>query len=299
MNVKNTRDRPYEIEAHVIASKIVSQTFIIKVVRPTFEVGYKSKRFPVLYVTDSDDYFAGLACFANVLQLLGETRPFILVGIGYGDSREARLLRWRDFVTHSIRVHYREMLEKLAASRLVDAPADLSKVTETTDAKDFLAFIREELMPFINKHYPVIPEDNSYSGYSAGGCFGLYTLLTQPDTFKRYIIGSPSTSYGGHHFGIELADAFTRSRKAMSADVFLSVGELEEFERGFEQLDFVTGYCRLTKFLTASSISGLGLTARIFPGETHATAWTLSFNHGLRTLLPPIDSVPDWRETLK
>ena len=290
--------RPPEIQEHVIASRFVSQQFVIKVLRPIC-LTQKQSEYPVLYVTDSDDYFSGLACIANILQLFGDARPFILVGIGYGQVGEARLLRWRDFATHSIRLHYREMLEKLAGSELVDKAVTLERVTGTTDAADYLAFIRQELMPFIKAHYPALPDDNAYVGYSAGGCFGLYTLFTAPETFKRYIIGSPSTSHAGHHFGIELASAFKRSKKRANADVFLSVGELEEFERGFEDLDFVTGYYQLVKFMRACTVPGLGLTSRVFSGETHATTWMLSFSHGLRTLLPPLECSADWREALK
>ena len=59
-------------------------------------------------------------------------------------------------------------------------------------AANFLRFIREELQPFIDKEYPTIPSDRGYFGDSLGGLFGLYALFNEPETFNRYIIGSPS-----------------------------------------------------------------------------------------------------------
>jgi uncharacterized protein len=277
---------PHEVIQHHVQSEIVAQVFNIKVLLP-IGPAVAGSRFPVLYVTDSDDYFGGLATIANTLQLLAETRRFILVGIGYGNSGAARLLRWRDFKPRDVRAHYQSMLDKLSRSPLVAQGSDLSVVTQTTDARDFLRFIREELMPFIDSRYPTLSGDNSYSGYSAGGGFGLYTLFTEPETFRRYIIGSPGASYNGHHYGIDLVRRFIDSRSAMRAELFISVGELEEFERGMESLNLVTGYYSLVRFLRQADIPGLNLVSRVFPGETHATAWTLSFSHGLRSLMGP------------
>src|SRR6202043_2687869 len=160
-------------------------------------------------------------------------------------------------LTHSIRAHFRAEIEQMADSPFVAGVDDLKVITHTTDAREFLQCIREELMPFISAHYPALPDDNNYSGYSAGGTFGLYTLFTQPDTFRRYSLGSPATSYKGHHFGIDLVKAFNKSGKTMDAKVFVSVGELEEFKRGCGQFDLVSGYYLLAKLLKSSPIPGL------------------------------------------
>src|SRR5262245_1283189 len=69
-----------------LPSKFVAQKFAIKVLQP-FRRADGSERFPVLYVTDSDEYFGGLSSLAGSMQSLGETQRFILVGIGYGDVR--------------------------------------------------------------------------------------------------------------------------------------------------------------------------------------------------------------------
>ena len=273
----------FELREHSIRSKAVAEVFKVTVLKPISDGG---KRFPVLYATDSDELFGGLATLAKGLQGSGETAPFILVGIGYERSRLAELLRLRDLLTHSIRARVHSVVQSLANSLTDDDADDVRAVTDTTDAREFLDFLREELMPFINQHYPTLPDSSGYFGYSAGATFGLYTLFTQPETFGRYILGSPSTSFDNHHFGIELARDCIASGRALKAEVFMSVGELEEFGPGAEKFDLVTGYYRMIKCLRSTSIPDLTPTARVFPDETHATAWSPAFSHGLRTLFP-------------
>lgn len=282
------RFKSCEIQEHLIRSTIVAETFRVRVWQPVRRSD-NSEKFPVLYATDGDEFFDGLATLANELQLAGETPRFILVGIGYENVRAADLLRMRDLLTHAIRERYHELIAHLAHSPLISGVDDLTLITQTTDATDFLRFIREELMPFINGHYPVRDDDNNYFGYSAGGTFGLSTLFTRSETFRRYILGSPATSTKGENFAIQQGKAFLQSGQTMRTSVFVSVGELEEFQGPFE---LTTGYYALARFLKVSNIPGLSLTVRLFREETHATAWTLAFSHGLRALFGPASSLP-------
>jgi uncharacterized protein len=278
--------RAYDIDDFLIESKSIDQTFRIQVFQPS-SCRPSKELLPVLYATDGDLFFHGLASMANMMQLLGEAPPFILVGIGYQDARASELLRWRDFPTHEIRWRFVSMLERLLRSEYVSGIDSLDQIVKTTDARQFLDFIQVELMPLIRNRYPVRPYDNSYCGYSAGGSFGLYTLFNQPECFGRYILGSPATSCDGQNFGIELANSFVRSGRTMSNRVYISVGELEEFKQGHEDLDLVVGYYRLVKFLRRAEIPGLDLITQVFPGETHATAWMWAFSHGVRQLFDP------------
>jgi len=143
------------------------------------------------------------------------------------------------------------------------------------------------LIPWVNRTYPTDPANSSYFGYSAGGTFGLYTLFTAPETFQHYIIGSPGTSYDGDNFGIELANTWLQSGKRIDTRLFMSVGENEEFKRGFAKFDLVSGYYRLARLLRNTPIPGLEVTLRTFPEEIHSTAWTAAFTHGVRALLGP------------
>jgi predicted alpha/beta superfamily hydrolase len=281
------------ITEHLIRSELIAQTFRIKVIEPVRRAD-ESERFAVLYATDSDDFFGPYGSLLHFMQTLAEIPRFILVAIGYDDAGASDLLRMRDLLTHANRSHFHPMIKQLLDSPIAGRASDFRTITQTTDARDFLQFIRDELMPFVAAHYPVLPNDNSYSGYSAGGTFGLFTLFTEPDTFRRYLLGSPATSFQGQHFAIDLAKEYINSGLRMDCRVFLSVGELEEFKIGAGQFELVTGYYQLVKFLRTANIPGLDLTARLFPGETHATAWMPALGHGLRTLFAPMEGVRHW-----
>jgi predicted alpha/beta superfamily hydrolase len=287
-----------EIKEHSIKSRFINQTFTIKVQQPMRRAD-NSESFKVVYTTDADFYFDGFATIANHLQLHGETPRFILVGIGYEDSRASALLRMRDFYLHGVRKLYCTVITQLADSPLGDGVKDLDAITHSTCAIEFLRFISEELIPYINANYATLSGEDTYCGYSAGASFGLYTLFSQPEVFKRYILGSPATSYSGQHWGVELAEPFIQSRRPMDAKVYLCVGEFEEFKRGFGDFELVTGYYRLAKLLKQAAIPGLDLTTQVFPQETHATAWCPMFIHGLKTLLGAVDQVPFWPQYLK
>lgn len=282
--------RPLEIQHHVIESKLIPQRFTIKVSLPIRRAD-NSERFPVLYTTDSDEFFGGLSTLTSELQLVGESARFILVGIGYDNPHDADLLRMRDLFPGEIRAHFNRVIEQLAQSPLSTGNHSVEAITKASGAHEFLRFIREELMPFIEARFPVAPNDNNYYGYSAGGTFGLYALFTRPDTFKRYILGSPATSYNGHHFGIELAQAFIETRRALQAQVYMTAGELEEF---YGRFDLVSGYYLMAKFLKEAAIPGLDLKVRLFPEQTHATSWALAFSYGMKALFGPADSTPWW-----
>lgn len=287
--------RAHSIEEHLVRAKRVPQVFRIRVWQPIRRAD-TTERFPVVYATDADEFFDGYATLAQHLQLHGEAKRFILVGIGYEDAHLAPILRVRDLYPAAVRALYASETRQVAESPLLGGVDDVDAITRAADANDFLQFICDELMPLIDGRYPVSPGDNHYLGYSAGGTFGLHALFTRPDVFRTYILGSPATSYNGTSYGVPMARAYQQARLKMNAKVFISVGELEEFKRGFERFDLTSGYYILTKFLKHAAIPGLDLTTRVFPTETHATAWSLAFTHGARALLGPADHVPFWPE---
>jgi len=283
--------KPYEVSEHLIESSFVKETFRIRVLQPIRLAG-DSETFPVLYLTDGDDYFDGIVSLTKSLQVCGEVPRFIVVGIGYSESGNAEILRLRDLLTHEVRQNFLDVVNNLACSALITGITSIERVTKTTDSIEFLRFVGDELMPFLQARYPINAGDNNYFGYSAGATFGLHALFSRPQLFKRYILGSPALSYHGKNFGVELASKFVALAQPAEASVFMSVGELEEFK--YPEVGFVTGHYGLAKYLCSEKIPGLRLTLRVFSQETHATAWTLAFCHGARELFGPAAQVEFW-----
>lgn len=90
-------------------------------------------------------------------------------------------------------------------------------------ANNHLAFIRNDVFKYIENNYRTNPNNRSYFGYSLGGLFGAYILLAEPDTYKNYILGSPSVRL--------LTDDETKiefKNKKINANVFISHGNLEK-----------------------------------------------------------------------
>lgn len=291
MSSKQDAYKTAAIEELSIRSHFVEQTFRMRVYLPIRRAD-GSERFPVLYATDSDEFFGGLATMVSELQLVGEVPRFIAVAIGYETPGDADLFRMRDLFTHDVRATaFRSTVAKLAEGPLSSGNRSVESIMDSTDSAEFLKFIQDELIPSIDKAYPTDANDRSYCGFSAGGTFGLYTLFNQPETFGRYLLGSPATSYDGSHFGIELAKSFINSGRSMKAKVFMSAGELEEF---YGKFDLVSGYYLMAKYLRESAIPGLELKTRLFPDETHATSWAPAFGHGLKALFGPGDATPWW-----
>ena len=62
-------------------------------------------------------------------------------------------------------------------------------------ADAFISFLKEELIPFVEKKYPANGERTLY-GHSSGGLFVGYTFLNHPDLFDAFMATDPAFWYG-------------------------------------------------------------------------------------------------------
>ncbi|AMP98498.1 hypothetical protein AY601_1583 [Pedobacter cryoconitis] len=70
-------------------------------------------------------------------------------------------------------------------------PTHLEGWSTSGGAANFLGFLKNELIPYIDQKYPSNGE-NALWGHSLGGMFVAYALLNEPKTFKSYIAVDPS-----------------------------------------------------------------------------------------------------------
>jgi len=253
----------YSLETHDIESTIVGQTFHITVQLP-IRLKDGSERFPVLYVSDAqtgsrfeeDDLW---------MQWYGEVPRYITVSIGYPSWVEWQM-RQRDFTPTDI-----GPIPGYSGG-LVDLQPTFLEGARGGGAAAFLGFIRKELKPFIDKNYPTIPTDDGYFGNSAGGRFGMFVLLSQPESFSRYILGSPALKWDDGLI-LKQAQSFAASGQSVSAKLFMAAGSLE----GGSMIPDMLEIARLLE-----KVEGLEIETRIFADESHATAFRLSYSHGVR-----------------
>ena len=168
----------------------------------------KDKNYPVIYFTDAVWHIELLSSATYFLM-----DGVILVGISWQKDIEKALIE--------------EHGESISRARdysisQSDKP-ERQKKYKFGQADKHLAFIRNDVINYVENNYRTTPENRSYFGFSAGGLFGAYILSSQPDTFKNYILGSPSLWRDTSKLA-----AYTEKHKALNANVLISRGSKEQ-----------------------------------------------------------------------
>jgi len=109
-------------------------------------------------------------------------------------------------------------------------------------ADNFLKFIKDELIPFIEKNYRTAPQRLFWS-HSIGGLFGVYVLLKEPDVFHSVLVSSPWMVYDrDQRYILKNTESFLRKKSKQANFLYICVGdepnlipEIEEFLRILEK----------------------------------------------------------------
>ena len=147
---------------------------------------------------------------------------------------------------------------------------------ETGGASSHATFIRTVVFPHIEKNYRASNERRPFIGHSLGGLLGSYILLTQPDMFSSYVIGSPSVWFDGNFI---LSVPAKTPHDPIS--VYLSVGELETPLHG-EGQNMLSGAQALNEKLVALKHRDVNLRFLTIPHATHETAFPTTAIQGLQ-----------------
>jgi hypothetical protein len=166
-------------------------------------------------------------------------------------------------------------------------------------ADRFLAFIGDELRPWVQDRFGVDAADSTYFGHSLGGLFGTYVLLTEPTSFGRYGIGSPSL-WWHEEIIFEHETRYAEGHDDLPAKVFYSIGEYENYDgrqRESERLsaheraqaslryvDMVADTERLVASLRTREYPNLEMASVVLPGEFHITVPLMNLSRSLRYL---------------
>lgn len=299
---------PDNIDIFDIDSESVGGTFRIFVAIPTgsklagVSLDKSSKQaYPVVYTLDATAKgFSSASSGINSLVLTGHSSPVLVVGIGYPvDSFwETQNLRTRDYAPTEW-PGFMEMANRLLWPGLADAGT-----IKAGGADAFLEFIETELKPYIHKKYKVDSKDATIVGSSFGGMLAAHALVTRPEIFNRYIIGSPSL-YWDDGYILKQEEKLGPKRKDITARVYFYVGGFEAREdvmemKGFgkgrpaeriaadkEAMIFMDPYMvRHTQLLEARmalrEYPSLTTKFRIYEGETHYTAGKFGLSDALK-----------------
>lgn len=282
-------------EVRKLSSEIVGQEFRLLIATPERPSSSPDVTYPVLYLLDADISFPLVLQVALSLQNGFELPPVLIVGIGYaGGPREGMVQRNRDY-TPTEEAIYMKFAAQWSGGRRV----------ETGGAAKFLRFIREELQPFIEENYPADPDDATVFGHSFGGLFAAYTLFHAPDTFERYILGSPALWWDQRVLFQDEAK-YAQAHKDLKARVYVAAGGQETAEHDAAQLARLPEAMRRPMLEMQEALGGsaqmveviepfvatlekrkypsLELTLQIFEGETHGSVPPMIVSRGLRTV---------------
>jgi predicted alpha/beta superfamily hydrolase len=148
----------------------------------TLPPGYdqEQRSYPVLYYLDAWMLGGVMHDSHRIAGMLQATEPVILVGVSLdGGVPEFFYARSRDYTPTQVSP------EKLG-------PQAAAMIPTSGGGPEFLSFLKQELIPFVESNYRADPSDRGLLGYSLGGLFAAWTLHQEPTLFKRYGICSPS-----------------------------------------------------------------------------------------------------------
>ncbi len=190
----------------------------------------KDKNYPVIYFTDADTHIELLSGTEFLME------EVILVGIS--DQKNIN----KELEGHSSRARDYSISKSSNPERQAKY--------QFGQASNHLTFIRNDVIKFIESNYRTDPNNRTYFGFSLGGLFGTYALMAQPDTFKNYILGSPSL-WRDIPLLFSLENTALKT-KALEINLFITYGELEK-ELGVHVEDFITKL-KVKKYQGLSSI---------------------------------------------
>jgi len=220
-----------------IQSSVLSEKRTLNIYLPE---GYKENdtvRYPVIYLLDGSKdedfiHICGLVQFFNMMDMMPKA---IVVGIGNVDRK-------RDFT-------YPTTIEK-----------DKKAYPTTGGSEQFIAFIEQELEPFIEKKY-MTSSSKIFIGQSLGGLLGVEILFKKPALFNTYIIVSPSLWWDNESLLLKSPEVL-KSSFHQKTTVYIAVGN---------EGDIMVGDAKRLEKILKKDEGNLNVVYTYFPDENHAT----------------------------
>jgi tetratricopeptide (TPR) repeat protein len=152
--------------------------------------------YPVLYSLDGDDVsrFSKSAATLEELNSSGKIPKMILITVADADR----------------------------------IPIRLDSDPDSAEALDFLKFLADELILFVNENYRTA-DYRVLFGQSNAGLFTVYSLLERPESFDAYIASSPMLGWCSDFIFRKAEDLFEEN-KALDNFLFMIYGE-DDYER--------------------------------------------------------------------
>lgn len=174
----------------------------------------QDKAYPVIYYADAVWHLEMLSAATEYM-----LEDVILVGIS-----------WRQDIADNLKQEYGDHASRFTDYSFWEKTNPNHPKLVFGQAKSHLAFIRDDVIQYVDNNYRTDEDSRTYFGYSLSGAFGAYILLTQPGTFNNYILGSPLGTDLVQYLSEINAEvgAFEPDKNTtLNANVFFAYGTLE------------------------------------------------------------------------
>lgn len=244
VHAQDTVRRTFDIgKLDSIHSTILDQERLIQVFVPQSYKPGTNDKFDVLYVLDGGNWNTGLINYIqHYIEAEAYMPPTIVVSV-MGIDRNKDL-----------------------------TPTHVDQFKTSGGATNFLKFLKDELIPYINKTYPS-NGDNTLWGHSFGGLFAINAMLLEPTVFKSYIAVDPSLWWDDQYIK-KIAPDKLAALSGQDITLFISARAGREGE-GMRIGPF-------DSLLEKQAPASLNWKSVQFPNETHSSVRFQTIYEGLR-----------------
>jgi predicted alpha/beta superfamily hydrolase len=156
------------------------------------------------------------------------------------------------------------------------------------EVEGYRRFVADEVFPVIASHYRADMQHKIFVGHSYGSLFGTYVLLTSPEMFDGYVLGSPSLWYDDHLL-VKREREYAETHKDLAARIYIGVGGFEGMApksnphdpRYADSDEMVTDSKAFAKSLASHHYSHLHVQSEVIADEDHLTVAPILMTHGL------------------
>jgi len=203
--------------------------------------------YPVIYLLDGDYNFHGVSGLLDFMANKGQLIPDVIL-VGFADKGT-------------------ETYRKYMTPNESTSPIKGNKGA----AEAFLAFINNEVKPYIKKRYRVSAH-STLVGHSIGGLFVLNTLLEVPDSFNNYVAISPSVWVSNSAI-IKKAQEKLGKAKHQKVSLYLALGD----ETRMGQYAFINQ-------LDVKPLKNIDWSFKHYPSENHNSVGLIALRDSLKAI---------------
>lgn len=272
--------KPHAVEltdtmVHEVPSADLTRNYQVWVSVPA---GYErgARTYPVVFATDAEYSFPLVRSIRNLLGQRGQNiEDFILVGLPPERGLASKASRRRDYTPSN-------------PLRDPNRSPEMYTADKYGEAGKYRDYLEHQVFPLVAAKYDADMSRKVFIGHSYGGLLGSYILLTRPELFSAYVLGSPSLWFDNNEI-LKVEELYHKRAAALPAKVMMYVGEYETpgpTSRHFRSVDLVGDMRRFEQRLKARRYSGLNIEGAILAEEDHLTIYPNFVSRGLLWALP-------------